>query len=310
MIQNKTKTIRRSFSKFIRHPECYPLQLQKRDLQILHLVYDYRFIASDQIKGLIPGSGRKKLERLQKLFHHSYLERLADRRIRLRAGSDKMVYAITNKAAELLTDELGIPVGKVNWAWKNRSITERHIKHTLMIGRFRTAMSLAAEKGSEARLLFWKENRGIGQNLDPELSDAVMIAAGGKGKERARIIPDAFLALVNAKSEQFFYLEADRSTMTNDRFLKKLKAYWTWWKEGGSKRKHKVKNFRVLTITRSYERRDNLRRIAAAASPGAGGSGMFWFACEKDYSVSAPESIWGNIWVTAKSQERTSLLEP
>lgn len=310
MIQNKTKATRRSFSKFIRHPECYPLQLQRRDLEILHLVYEYRFIASDQIKGLIPGSERKKLERLQKLFHHGYLERLTDRRIRTRAGSDKMVYAITNKTAELLTDELGIPVGKVNWAWKNRSITERHIKHTLMIGRFKTAMSLAVEDKSNVTLRFWKENRGIGQNLDPELLDAVMVPVGKKGKAPAQIIPDAFLGFTIGKSEQFFYLEADRSTMTNDRFLKKLKAYWAWWKQGGSNRKHGVKHFRVLTITRSYERRDNLRRIAEAASPGVGGSGMFWFACEKDYTVSAPESIWEDIWVTAKSKERQSILEP
>lgn len=308
MKTNQTKN-RRSFSKFIRHPELYPLELQQRDLEILRLVYEYRLIQSDQVIKRIEGSERKLLERLQKLFHHGYLERLCDRRIRTRAGSEKMVYTITGRAAELLVSEMGIPVTKVNWASKNGSITERHIKHTLMIGKFRTTMTLAAEEQNGLNLVFWKENRGIGQNANPELTDKVVIP-----KERGRaikgcIVPDAFLAVENSGSPYFFYLEADRSTMTNERFLKKLEAYWSWWKQGGSRKKHGVEHFRVLTVTRSYERRDNLKRIAIEASPGKSGSSMFWFACEKDYLVSSPESILGSIWVTAKDSRRRSLFE-
>jgi hypothetical protein len=307
MKMQQTKTTRRSFSKFIRHPEMYPLQLQKRDLEILFLVYDYRFIQSDQVVKLIQGSERKILERLQKLFHHGYLERLCDRRIRTRAGSEKMVYTVTSQAAELLITELDIPPSKVNWASRNRSITERHIQHTLMIAKFRATMALVPEKQTGVGLAFWKESRGVGQNADPELSDKVVIP-GGKGKDaRGYIVPDSFFALDTPKLRYFFYLEADRSTMTTERYLKKLKAYWAWWKQGGSKKKHGVEHFRVLTVTRSYERRDNLKRIALAASPGKGGSAMFWFACEKDYDVSAPESILGKIWVTAKDEERRSL---
>ncbi|MGA3116744.1 MAG: replication-relaxation family protein [Syntrophobacteraceae bacterium] len=278
-------------------------------MEILALVYDYRFMASDQVTRIIAGSERKILARLQKLFHHGYLERLCDRRIRTRAGSDKMVYTITQKAAEFLIAEMGLPITKLNWTSKNRTVTERHIKHTLMIGKFRTALTLAVGDQERVGLAFWRESRGIGQNIDPELSDKVTVGVGDRGKEQARIIPDAFLAVETAKSKHFLYLEADRSTMTNERFLKKLKAYWIWWKQGGSRKKHGVDHFRVLTVTRSYERRDNLKRIALEASPGTGGSGMFWFACEKDYEVSAPESILRDIWVTAKSKERHSLLE-
>ena len=285
------------------------MRLQRRDLEILCLIYDYRFIQSDQIIRIIGGSHRKLLERLQKLFHHGYLERLADRRIRTRSGSDRMVYTITAQAAELITEELGVPVGKVNWASKNRSVTERHIKHTLMIAKFRTALTLAARQAGNLNLTFWRESRGVGQSVDPELSDKVMIEAGKRKKEEAPVVPDSFFALKLPKAEYFFYLEADRSTMTNERFLKKLKAYWTWWKQGGSRKKHGVAHFRVLTVTRSHERRDNLKRVAVEASPGQSGSGMFWFICEKDYDVSAPESIFRPIWTTAKDNRRHNLLE-
>jgi hypothetical protein len=305
----KTPQTRRKFSKFIRHPERYGLQLQERDLDILELVYDYRFIPSDQVVQLIEGSERKILDRLKKLFNHQYLERMCDRRIRTQSGSEKMVYAITARAAQLLVDERGLEIGKVNWASKNRTVTDRHIKHTLMIGKFRTAVTLAVAAKEDLELLFWKEHRGTGQQLNPELLDSVTLELEKGREERRKIVPDAFLGLEDSDYEYFLYLEADRSTMTNDRFKKKLSAYWAWWKQGGSKKKHQVENFRVLTLTPSVKRRDNLRKAAIEASPGKNGSGMFWFACEKDYNVQEPETVLGDIWVTAKDDEKHSLLE-
>jgi hypothetical protein len=122
-------------------------------------------------------------------------------------------------------------------------------------------------------------------------------------------VPDGFVRLEKSSCQHFLFLEADRSTMTTERFAKKLTAYWTWWKQGGSKKKHGVEHFRVLTITPSPQRRDNLRKVATKAAPVKGGSSMFWFACEKDYAVDNPESILGPIWTTAKDEQRHSLLE-
>jgi hypothetical protein len=300
---------RRGFSKFIRHPEQYPLQIKTRDLKILDLIRDYRFIPSDHVTTLIGGSSRKVLERLQKLFHHCYLDRLYDRRIRTHAGSEKMVYAITSKAADILADELGLDLTKVNWTWKNRAVTERHIKHTLMIAKFRAALTLAAKQQENLKLAFWRENRGSGKSIDPDLCDTVTLQYGKGREEQRRIVPDAFLALMEPDHQNYLYLEADRSTMTNERFEKKLRAYWTWKKQGGSALKHGVRHFRVLTVTRSYERRDNLRKAALKATPVKGGSAMFWFACEKDYSVDNPASILGPIWVTAKDNTPHRLFE-
>ncbi|MHC1743973.1 MAG: replication-relaxation family protein [Syntrophobacteraceae bacterium] len=285
------------------------MQLQKRDLEILYLVYDYRFIPSHHVTALIPGSERKILERLQRLFHHGYLDRLVDERIRTHSGSDRMVYAITTKAANLLVDERAIEPSKVNWASRNRAVTDRNIKHSLMIAKFRTVITQATEARDDSTLLFWKESRGTGRNIDPELSDRVVVKIGEERAENGRVLPDAFLAVQDGKSKHFLYLEADRSTMTNERFLKKLKAYWAWWKQGGSQKKHGVGDFRVLTITKSNARRDNLKRMAVKASPGKNGSGMFWFACEQDYSISDPKSLLARIWLTARDEKRHCLLE-
>jgi len=311
--QNTITRTRSRFRKWRREPDRYPLQLTQRDLDILALIYDHRFLPSDHITALIPGSERKILERLQKLFHHEYVDRLPDQRIRTHAGSEKMVYAITHRAADLLASELGIEVTKVNWASKNKSVTERHVKHTGMISKFRTVLTLACTPQNGVSLSTWREHGGSGQILDPELADNVKIEIQ-EGRyagvvERRRIVPDAFIMLEDADYQYPLFLEADRSTMTSERFLKKLNAYWVWWKSGGCKKKLGVENFRVLTVTQSEQRRDNLKRIAIDASPGKGGSGMYCFACQKDYSVADPASILAPIWLTAKDDHAHHLLE-
>ncbi|RJR32822.1 MAG: hypothetical protein C4567_17820 [Deltaproteobacteria bacterium] len=302
---DQTPNTRRGFSKFLRRPEQNPIQLQTRDLEILKLVFDYRFIPSHHVTSLIGKSERNVLERLKKLFHHGYLDRLADRRIRTHSGSEKMVYAITRKAGDLLINEGGLDISKVDWTLKNRTSTERHIKHVLMVSKFRTALTLATEAQKGIALGKWKENRGSGRNVNPEISDTVKLELR-EGKEiKLRIVPDAFFSLEEEKTEMFFFLEADRATMTAERFLRKLKAYLAWWKQGGSKRKLGAEHFRILTVTPSEKRRDNLREAATKIKPG----GMFWFASEKQYSVGTPESIFGSIWLNAKDDKQHSLLE-
>jgi hypothetical protein len=299
------QSTRRSFSKFIRRPEVNPLALQERDLEILKLVHDYRFIPSHHVTSLIPGSTRKILGRLQKLFHQGYLERLDDRRIRTRAGSEKMVYGITRKAGDLLAEEGSLDISKIDWDLKNRTVTERHIKHTLMVAKFRTTLTLAAEGQKGVEIGQWKENRGSGKSLNPELSDTVKLEIK-EGKEiKLRIVPDAFFSLREKDSEMFFFVEADRGTMPTERFWKKLTAYRAWRKQGGSKKKLGAENFRVLTITPSIKRRDNLREVAKRVKP----AGMFWFAAEKNYSVNNPGAIFDGIWINGKDDKTHSLLE-
>jgi hypothetical protein len=52
---------------------------------------------------------------------------------------------------------------------------------------------------------------------------------------------------------------------------------------------------RVLTITRSEERKHNLRKIADQISPDA--KGLFWFLCEKAY-LGNPQRVFADTWQT------------
>ena len=66
---------------------------------------------------------------------------------------------------------------------------------------------------------------------------------------------------------QHFLLEADCSSMTTSRYFRKLRAYWFWWKTGDHQRKFGIPRFRVLTLTNSENRKENLRWLAIECEP-------------------------------------------
>ena len=271
-------------------------------------VHDYRFLRNDMILALVEsGQGAKPLSngqvitwRLGKLFHNGYLDRP---RAQLRAGrTGKMVYALGRKGAHLLSERFpGIRAHRVSWEKRNREITERHMDHTLMIANFRLALTLALEKDGRAGLSLWKDEQALGDGV---------VAKDGKGrKEVFPVNPDGFMRLETAAGRAYFFLEADRSTMSGKRFLRKMRGYWHYWERDACARKHDIRHFRVLTVTPTRQRRENLRSVARRADPKQKGSSLFWFACEQDFDFREPESILGPIWRTPADDEAHSMLD-
>jgi len=282
-------------------------QLQERDFNIVRLIYDYRFLNSEQIAALTAGSNQVILRRLQKLFHHGYLERPISQIVFSNAlfGHQKMVYGLGSKGADLLAWVLKIDKGNLIWKEKSREVRERYLQHTLMISNFRACLDLSLRNMSETEMPFWIREKA------PELKDNVRFLQKNGRRRRLPVNPDGFFALKSPNKKAHFFFEADRSTMTNTRFLNKLRAYWLWWKQGRANQKLGVKDFRVLTLTKSKQRRDNLMWVAQAADDRQKGSSMFWFASEQDISLHTPKTVFHKIWTTAstKDHEMHTLLE-
>ncbi len=295
--------------RFTRSPEAVGgLRRQKRDIEIIKLVHDYRFLDSRQIRALTEGSDQVILRRLQKLFHHGYLDRPVSQIIFSNPllGHENMVYGLGDKGADLLADTYGMDRGKIIWKEKNKEVRERYIQHTLMISNFRACLTLALNAVPGARLLFWiRENTG-----ELREKEYVQFREGGKQK-KLPIVPDGLFGIEESGEEMDLFLEADRSTMTNSRFLNKLRAYWIWHLQKGQRKRFGLENFRVLTLTRTKQRMENLIRVAQRADGKEKGSYMFWFACEKDIRLEDPQAVLQCIWRTAASgdQKLHSLLE-
>lgn len=191
---------------------------------------------------LYSGGLRNIQRRLRFLCHEGYLER-PSQQILSDLPSGHIVYSLGRKGAELVfTDHLE-KAEHIRQIRLNARAAFPSIAHSLMISQFRVVLSLALRKNrNDAKIIKWKQ--------DAELKDAMKL----KG-EKPTLIPDAFFTVEDKDGFFHFFLEADRSTMTNDRFLKKMQAYWNWWQNETYKEKLGVSCFRVLTITLSEERK-------------------------------------------------------
>ena len=256
--------------------------MQQRDVELLKLLADYRFLDTYQIASLQPRGPRNLRRRLQYLFHAGLVDRPPRQHDFLKPPMP-LVYGLANKGADTLAHVLQIERGKIDWQTKNREAGLPYIDHTLMIANFRATLTLALQSLDRSRLLTWKQG--------PDLKATVKV----KGHTMA-VVPDGFFALESKGHLQHFLLEADRSTMTTSRYFRKLRAYWLWWKSGGHQRKFAISRFRVLTLTTSEKRKENLRRLAKDADDGRRGSPMFLFACDKSFRLEDPQTILEPIW--------------
>jgi hypothetical protein len=113
--------------------------------------------------------------------------------------------------------------------------------------------------------------------------------------------PDGFFNLQfsdrpEGKNRAFFFLEADRSTMTRERFVQKLVNYWRWYRVGGHTETLGIKGFRVLTVTKSEERLRSLLSASSQCPELAETSAMFWFASEQRFVEGHGSQILEAIW--------------
>ena len=271
-----------AYKRFVRNPNLRPFRMQERDIQLLQLLADYRFLDTHQIASLQPRGLRNLRRRLQYLFHAGLVDRPPRQHDFLKPPMP-LVYGLANKGADTLAEVLQIDRGKIDWQTKNKEAGLPYIDHTLMIADFRATLTLAMQSLDRSRLLTWKQG--------PDLKATVKV----KGHTMA-VVPDGFFALESKGHLQHFFLEADRSTMTTRRFFRKLRAYWLWWRTGGHQRKFGISRFRVLTLTTSEKRKENLRKLARDADDERRGSPMFLFACNKSFSIEDPQTILHPIW--------------
>jgi hypothetical protein len=137
---------------------------------------------------------------------------------------------------------------------RHSELKEIWLKHFLLVVDVHVKLILQARAGT-VRLIRWKEG--------PALWDHVTFREQGR-EVTLPVRPDAFLILRDltrpeGKNTLYFFLEADRSTMSHNRMESKLKAYVQYFQQGLHTRKHAgVKLFQVLTVTETPQRAQSL----------------------------------------------------
>lgn len=271
-----------------------PLQLQPQDRNLLQWVYDCRFLTSRHLQRLDPRHDQFVLRRLQRLFHHGHLSRIKT----LTKHNDVFIYALGNRGAEELRLQ-GVNVPNVDWDKKNTEVKDHYfVAHELMIGDFRVVLHLAL-----------KDRQGL--TVAPISPGDVLPYLDDAGKQR-KIKPDWSFTLVDGDDALDFFMEADRSTMTDGDYLAKLRAYWLFWKQERQKADQGLEArdaFRVLTVCTTEARARNLCTIARHADDHKTGSPLFWFTTAEHYSIKAPSRLFDAIWQTPADEAPHELLE-
>jgi hypothetical protein len=272
------------------------LRIQPLDLALLNDLAEFRFLNTDQIAALHHRGLRNLQRRLSDLYHEGYIDRPRYQYVS-HLHTAHMVYGLGVKAAELLFTDKEEREEKLKQIENNRTTTFPYIAHALMISQFHTALRLAAEKSNgKMELTRWYQGR--------ELYKILKLRG-----EQTELVPDAMATLKHEGGGYWFFLEADRSSMPNDKVLEKFKIYWQWKREKRYAERLGITRFRVLTITISDKRKENLRLAAKEADDRKQGSNMFLFLSEKEYSLKNPEALFSPVWLSPKDDNRHSLFE-
>jgi hypothetical protein len=294
--------------RFNRSPKGSRIRLTDRDREILRHVHRHRFLRSDHLTSLLPGSRQRLLRRMQLLFHHGYLERP---RCQIdyyhRGGSRAIAYGLGNKAAGLLKRELALPYHQLDWPKKNL-IGRLFLDHALLVSDFMVALEVACRRQG-MRLL-----RDEDMNLRDE-------SAAGRHPFRWRVdipggptctvVPDRVFGLEFLDGgRSWFVLEADRATMPVMRsnldqssFRRKMLAYQATWAQNLHRDRFGWQRFRVLTVTTSPDRLDTMRGACRALQRG---QGLFLFA--DGATLGNCPDLLAYAWKTCRDGESGSLL--
>jgi hypothetical protein len=279
--------------RFSRTKTIPAIQITARDCEIIRHTFAHRFLRSSQIQVLLGGSRQQLLRRLQRLYHHGFLDRPRAQIDYYRRGSQAMVYGVGNQGVKLLEDKFSIPRRKVDWTAKNRNTNRYFLEHTLAVAAVRIAFELACQRHGQMELVNYAEE---------VLHWTVQI------RERAAaftigVVPDRVFGLRRKDKPNdatWFFLEVDRATMPVERhslkqtsFARKLIAYHATWQQKVLKA---FPRFRVLTVTTSAERVD---RMVEACARLENGHGLFLFTDKKSFS--AHGDILTLPWKTAKA---------
>jgi DNA-binding Lrp family transcriptional regulator len=271
------------------------MELTPRDAEILRLLRRHRFLRSNHIAALLGDSRQQLLRRLQKLYHHGYVERPPCQLDYFhRGGSLAMVYGLGNRgAAFLLRTENSTPI-RLDWNARNRSATRLFLDHALMISEILVALETECRVRGDVRLRHAEELEHSAQGY------AARWSITAHGAEHITVIPDAVFALERTQADGstdsvLYCLEADRGTMPvqsanqhRTSIARKLTAYETSWRTNIFRQRFNASRVQVLTVTTSAARLDS---ITACAGNRVSAAGLFHFAAFTEILVSSAQFL-------------------
>ena len=288
------KIIKTRLPRYKRAKNPPPMKLTDRDKRVIEWVYLFRFLTRDQIKLLEFESVSKTAcqRRLSLLYHNKYLSAI-HKPTHAGYGSSKRAYCLSKRGKEVISFMYdGMDSKNIKWNKKNNQVEIYFLEHTLAVNDVRVAFTISARSlGYELKWIPEWELKALKEKVrDPE----------NPGKSLA-VTPDGYFLLKGEGKKASFFVEADRATETNRRWKDKIRGYVEYAKTGQYYKRYKAESLRVLTVTTTQERMENLH----ATTKKVRGASFFWFTTKE--KIFNNNVIINPLWVKSNKQELLTL---
>lgn len=297
---------------FERPQEPRPCRITQRDLGLLANLARLRLASGEQLAALDGGSQQNVSRSLLALWEHEYVERLlgqVEQRV-LYKGSFPLIYGLTRPGAWLLRKHgYDVPGRLLYQTDKQRRAGWRFIEHRVDITEFMVRLELACRGRSDIALIDRKEifDRAPKTQRDRRVRLVVKVRIDG-AHQLLSVDPDELFGLRNVETgkENYFMLERDRGEMPVHRrkskdqtyYAKKMLAYHEANRVGEHVQELGLRSFRVLTVTTSLTRIEQMVEAQKEMTDGRG-SNLFLFVDDAGLLGSNPLDT---VWTTGKGK--------
>ena len=285
------------------------MQLTQRDLRLLGHVSRHRFLSSAQLVALDGGSPQNILRCLRTLFDHGYLDRP---KAQLAAvpieGPQPMVYGLGAKGARTLREFGNHLAGRGDWTEKNKRTGLKFLEHTLAIAEFMSGLEVDCMSHPGAKLLREEDILRFAPEATRRAREPLRWkceTVRNNRREICSVVPDGLFGLrFPDDTAAYFLLEVDRGTIPISRAAwhksieYKLATYYEGWRAGQHVEQFGLKQMRVVMVTNSAERMQNMLATVRQVTSGRG-SAFFLFGTMDKLRETGP---LGHEWTNGRGE--------
>lgn len=271
-------------------------RLTGRDCAIIKAVNDGRALQTRHIETLFFTSIKPAYKRLEKLYHHGYLDRQFITQVTRAPAASPMVYTLTKLGASVLAQRYDYTTDQFRFASRAVSNWDT-LQHILAIGDVWVSFQRAVSE-HQLDLIEWRDELVFRQE-----PDMVWIKSPSGSQKKKPVLPDGYLHLRTPKGETRFFLEVDRGIEGLQQIKDQIVVYQAYILSGQYAERFQAKSLRILMVTTSSKRREHLAQAIAAV----GGGDRYWLTTFEELT---PGTIFtAPIWYRPGMEGAAALLD-
>jgi hypothetical protein len=273
-------------------------RLTERDTEIIKAINDCQALLTQQVQTAFFNSATPTYTRLQKLYHHHYLERHFITQVSAAPAASIIIYTIAQLGAAVLAANFGYSTGDFNFATK-QVLDWKTLQHLIDHNTFRIAVLRACRDTPIITLTDWLNERYF--RADP---DYVHVTPARGNPQNKPLFPDGFMILTSPHGKANFFVETDRGTEPLSQVKSQIEIYQEYLTSGRYQQKFQSRAVRVLMITNSQTRINNIKKVISQC----GGGSRYWLTNRDQIT---PETVLSApIWEVVGKRELQPLIPP